>query len=240
MYFCVTPEERWPEAAQSDQSETTLTPGTPKSHDTISVAPSSKDTECTIALSRSSLRAKAAGTSPAPTASTFGAPKRYDHLAPRKCVPCAAWSFLQGRNDSSNKAADYTSHCSNARSATGVLGAGLPPPNAARGTRRLVLGKPLPTKGMSPLCANWAPYMAWRQGVPKSHKEEAAWFRKAGDQRVVSAQNSLGAMYSEGQRLPQSCKEAVVWYRKAANKGHAGAQFDLGRMYYGGLGLPQS
>jgi len=78
------------------------------------------------------------------------------------------------------------------------------------------------------------------EGVPKSNKEAAKWYRKAAEQGFSSAQNSLGILYNKGRGVHRDYKEAVKWYRMAAEQNHSGAQNNLGLMYVKGLGVVKS
>lgn len=71
------------------------------------------------------------------------------------------------------------------------------------------------------------------EGVRKSYKEAAKWFRKAAEQGHAKAQNNLGNRYRYGQGVRQDYEEAAKWYRKAAAQGNAKAKKNLGNMYYG-------
>ena len=51
------------------------------------------------------------------------------------------------------------------------------------------------------------------------------------------AQNSLGAMYRDGQGVRQDHDRAVAWFRRAADQGNAAGQTSLGRMYENGRGV---
>ena len=59
------------------------------------------------------------------------------------------------------------------------------------------------------------------------------------EQGDAGAQNSLGAMYANGQGVPQDYAVAVKWCRKAAEQGFAKAQHNLGILYTEGQGVPQ-
>jgi TPR repeat protein len=63
--------------------------------------------------------------------------------------------------------------------------------------------------------------------------------RPLAEQGNAQAQNSLGAMYYNGQGVTQDFKEAVKWYRASAVQGYASAQVNLGAMYYEGKGIPE-
>ena len=63
--------------------------------------------------------------------------------------------------------------------------------------------------------------------------------RQAAEQGDAEAQNKLGAMYANGERVPEDAREAVKWFRKAAEQGFASAQYNLGLMYDNGEGVPE-
>jgi len=76
-------------------------------------------------------------------------------------------------------------------------------------------------------------------GVPKDDAQAVAWFRKAAEQGLDFAQNSLGYSYQEGTGVAKDDIQAATWYRKAAEQGNAQAQFNLGFMYVKGVGVPK-
>ena len=53
--------------------------------------------------------------------------------------------------------------------------------------------------------------------------EAVKWIRKVTEQGSVPAQDDLGAMYNNGDRVLKDKIEVVKWYRKAAEQGHAPA-----------------
>ena len=58
------------------------------------------------------------------------------------------------------------------------------------------------------------------------------------DQGNADAQNSLGAMFRNGEGVPQNYAEAMKWFRLAADQGDAAAQFNVGNMFDNGWGVP--
>lgn len=56
----------------------------------------------------------------------------------------------------------------------------------------------------------------------------------------IEAQNKLGCMYRDGDRVEQDGNKAVEWLTKAANQGSTIAKFNLGYMYKDGDGVPLS
>lgn len=75
------------------------------------------------------------------------------------------------------------------------------------------------------------------EGVPKSPREAARWYRKAAIQGNAKAQFNLGSMYSKGEGVLEDDKEAAKWYRKAADQGHVMAQYELGVLHLHGKGV---
>jgi TPR repeat protein len=73
-------------------------------------------------------------------------------------------------------------------------------------------------------------------GLPfiAASEQELRTMAEAGD---ATAQNRLGLMYYQGQRLPKNLAEAAKWYRKAADQGLAEAQHNLGVMFAAGEGV---
>ena len=67
--------------------------------------------------------------------------------------------------------------------------------------------------------------------------EAVRWYRKAADQNLALAENSLGACYSNGQGVAKDQAEAVKWFRKAAEQKDAYAQKNLGVCYANGQGV---
>ena len=66
------------------------------------------------------------------------------------------------------------------------------------------------------------------------------WYRKAADQGLANAQNSLGLCYDNGTGVNKDAREAVKWYRKAANQGYAWGQYNLGGCYLYGTGVTKN
>ena len=91
---------------------------------------------------------------------------------------------------------------------------------------------------------NATPQLLYQYGRSLSangqHSEALKWYRKAADQRLASAQYSLGWMYANGRGVAKNDVEAVKWYRKAAEQGISQAQYDLGVIYYKGQGVLQN
>ncbi len=77
-------------------------------------------------------------------------------------------------------------------------------------------------------------------GVPQDFLKAVSLFRKAADQGLADAQNSLGDCYATGKGVTQDYIAAVLWYRKAADQGLADAQYRLGYCYAEGKGIAQN
>ncbi|MGX8221503.1 tetratricopeptide repeat protein (plasmid) [Psychrobacter celer] len=75
--------------------------------------------------------------------------------------------------------------------------------------------------------------------VEKDLVKSFRWYEKAAKQGLVSAQNNIAYMYSEGLGVRQDYNKAGEWYRKAASSNHGGAQIGLGIMYANGEGVRQ-
>jgi TPR repeat protein len=54
-------------------------------------------------------------------------------------------------------------------------------------------------------------------GFPRDMAQAAAWYTKAADQGDVSAQGTLGVLYSMGQGVPHDDVEAYFWFDLAAS-----------------------
>src|SRR5256886_20861 len=74
-------------------------------------------------------------------------------------------------------------------------------------------------------------------GVAKDEAEAVKWFRKAAEQNVADAQDSVGVCYANGQGVAKDDAEAVKWFRKAAEQNVADAQYNLGVCYDSGEGV---
>ena len=55
------------------------------------------------------------------------------------------------------------------------------------------------------------------RGVPQNDAQAVAWYRKAADQGLATAQYNLGTMYSTGRGVPQNYVEAHKWRNLAAS-----------------------
>jgi TPR repeat protein len=67
-----------------------------------------------------------------------------------------------------------------------------------------------------------------------------AWYRKAAEQGLATAQLNLGLMYADGRGgLSKSESQAAGWYRKAAEQNVPLAQVLLGLLYATGRGVPR-
>jgi len=77
------------------------------------------------------------------------------------------------------------------------------------------------------------------KGVPKDHKEAAAWYLVAAQGGLAEAQNSLGSLYQAGDGVQQDFSEAMAWYQKAADQHHPEATNNLAYLYDEGKGVPE-
>jgi TPR repeat protein len=66
------------------------------------------------------------------------------------------------------------------------------------------------------------------EGVTQNHAEAVKWHRRAADQGLAVAQDSLRSMYEHGDGAPQDYAEALRWYRLAVDQGIVFAQYNLG------------
>ena len=72
------------------------------------------------------------------------------------------------------------------------------------------------------------------KGFPRDMAQAAAWYRKAAEQGDVTAQGTLGVLYSMGQGVPQSDVEAYFWLDLAAAvKGPNQEQYAANRQMIG-------
>ena len=75
-------------------------------------------------------------------------------------------------------------------------------------------------------------------GVVKDLKQAFAWYRKAAEQGLASAQFTLGVMYHNGLGIDQDEKTACEWYRQAAEQGHNKAR-NYHASLYAKFGTPE-
>lgn len=73
------------------------------------------------------------------------------------------------------------------------------------------------------------------QGAPRDADAAIKWYRKAAEQGLAEAQNSLGSLLQAGKRY----EDARPWFEKAAAQGHAQATNNLAYLFDLGLGVPQ-
>jgi S1-C subfamily serine protease len=59
------------------------------------------------------------------------------------------------------------------------------------------------------------------RGVPQNYQNAIGWYRKAAEQGLASAQNSLGDMYYNGRGVPQDYMRAYMWFNLAASSSNA-------------------
>jgi len=67
--------------------------------------------------------------------------------------------------------------------------------------------------------------------------EEAAWFRRAAQGGLATAQFNLGGLYYEGKGFEKDLQCAIEWYTRAAQQREELALLQLGRIYQKGLGV---
>jgi|SRR5215831_12526699 len=78
------------------------------------------------------------------------------------------------------------------------------------------------------------------KGVPQDRTAAASWYRKAAEQKHVTAQAYLGAMCYSGDGVKQDYPQAARWLGAAAANGNDFAQFYLGTMYANGVGVAKN
>jgi TPR repeat protein len=76
-------------------------------------------------------------------------------------------------------------------------------------------------------------------GVTRSYKEAAIWYRRAAEQGSAEARAALGELYQAGQGVSKDLAEASKWFQLAASQGNVRGQYSLGFMYETGRGLAQ-
>ena len=69
-----------------------------------------------------------------------------------------------------------------------------------------------------------------RQYLDKGEDEALRWIQKAAEQGHVAAQNTLGAMYLEGEGVSKDYEEAMKWIKKAAEQGDVVEQHRIGEL----------
>lgn len=77
---------------------------------------------------------------------------------------------------------------------------------------------------------------AYRRG---DYAAAARIYRALAEQGDATAQNSLGAMYLNGQGAKRDYNQAIKWFRRAAALGSPAGQFNLADMYFRGRGADQ-
>ena len=80
-----------------------------------------------------------------------------------------------------------------------------------------------------------------RTRLAEDYRQELAWYLKAAEQKDVSAELHLAALYRDGggDTIARNMEQAAAWYRKAAEQGDASAQGTLGLLYTMGQGVPR-
>jgi len=66
------------------------------------------------------------------------------------------------------------------------------------------------------------------RGVRRNIARAAAWYRKAAEQGLASAQISLAGRYRCAQRIPQDGAHAVTWHREPSCPGNANVRINFG------------
>lgn len=77
-------------------------------------------------------------------------------------------------------------------------------------------------------------------GVEKNYEKARDWYLKAATTGFASAQNDLGALYTDYQDevlLEVNYEEAMKWFQKAAEQGYGYAQYNIGYQYEYGKGV---
>jgi TPR repeat protein len=70
-------------------------------------------------------------------------------------------------------------------------------------------------------------------GAPRDLKVAADWYRRAANQGMAEAQNSLGVMYAAGDGVPRDPVEAYKWFELSARSGGEGASDNRKRVAAG-------
>ena len=121
--FCVTPEERRPECAQSGQNETEPTPGMTKPHGfPAPVSTPAKCDECAICLEPLDPSSSDCCTLPCSHAFHIPCVEGLRSFGIKQVCPMCRAELPPGRSSSSSKAAGFTCPCCNSWSAAGDLG----------------------------------------------------------------------------------------------------------------------
>lgn len=104
----------------------------------------------------------------------------------------------------------------------------------------LALIQPLAMEGDATAQFMLGSFYSRGEGVPQDEEHAVAWWRKAAEQGLATAQNELGVALTDGRGVDEPDPvQAITWYRRAAAQGLAVAQANLGLMYWNGLGVPQ-
>jgi TPR repeat protein/transglutaminase-like putative cysteine protease len=80
-------------------------------------------------------------------------------------------------------------------------------------------------------------YAVGQGGVTPDSGTAVQWFRKAADQGLAPAQDSLARAYGEGLGVPKEAGQALAWARKAAEQGDGDGYYLVGQAYEWGRGV---
>lgn len=97
------------------------------------------------------------------------------------------------------------------------------------------LAKALAGDPLAQCCLGWAYYQG--EGVRKSFRQAAFWYRKAAKGGNRIAQYNLSLCYLDGEGVRKSQRMAFRWNQIAANAGHTHAEQMAGWYYHGGRGV---
>jgi len=64
-----------------------------------------------------------------------------------------------------------------------------------------------------------------KDGISRSYKEAAKWYKLAAEQGHMEAQYQLGELYAKGRGVKKNKKLARKWYKAAADQGHVKAKY---------------
>lgn len=79
-------------------------------------------------------------------------------------------------------------------------------------------------------------------GQQQDDAKAMAWFQRAANHHLASAQNNIGVMYQRGRgrSIIRDQAEAAKWFRKSAENGNIRGQYNLGHALLHGEGVPQN
>lgn len=111
---------------------------------------------------------------------------------------------------------------------------------AGQHEQMLALVQPLAVEGDAMAQFLLGGFYSRGEGVLQDEEKAVAWWRKAAEQGLASAQNELGVALTDGRGVDEpDLVQAVAWYRRAAAQGLVVAQANLGLMYWNGQGVRQ-